>query len=254
LADAFAALRAAGWNHAVDLPRATSWAWRYVLESTYEDAMVSNHSRIDLHWRLDTSRVGLPTFGECWEARRGVELLGRQIQTLGSHHTLAHSCAHAAKDEWAWLRSLADVHRLMRLTPEYALFDQLRPCDQLTPAVVEHCVGLPSSWRGPSPRATATTLAKVQRTQESRIPGPSERFPGAGWGLSVRRRMSGNKSLAEWGWALCTVVLPPASFAGQSTPRRSRALTMAVVRRGSRVKQRTLEYATAQVSRSDCAP
>lgn len=254
LADAFAALGAAGWNHAVDLPRATSWAWGYLLEATYESQMVSSHSRIDLHWRLDASRVGLPTFVQCWEARRGVELLGRQVQTLGAHHTLTHSCLHAAKDQWAWLRSLADVHRLMRLTPEYALFDQLRPCDQQTPAVVEHCVGLPSAWRGHHPQATEATLAKAQRTQESRVLELTERLPGAGWGPAVRRRMSGNTSIAEWGWALCAVVLPPASFAGQTTPRRTSALTVAVVRRAAQVGQRALEYATDRVRRDDCEP
>ncbi len=248
LEDAFAALRAAGWNHAVDLPRATSWAWSYLVESTYESPMVSDHSRIDLHWRLDASRLGLPTFAECWEARRGVELLGREIQTLGPHHTLTHSCVHAAKDQWSWLRSLADVHRLMRLTPEYAPFD-LRPCDRQTPAVVEWCVGLPSAWRGQHPRAAAATLAKAQRTQYSRILGRSERRPGAGWGASVRRRVSGNRSVAEWRWALCAVALPPASFAGQVTPRRTSALTLAVVRRAFRVRQRVLEYANAPRNR-----
>lgn len=249
LADAFRALGGAGWRHAVELPEPTSWAWNYLIDSTYESTMVSTHSRIDLHWRLEDSRQGLPTFSECWAQRREVELLGRRIQTLGQHHTLTHSCVHAAKDQWAWLRSLADIHRLMRDTTGYEPDHHLRPCDRQTPSVVSHCIGLPSSWRSRLPSASAATLDKARRAQDTQPLKGTARRPGVAWASSVRRRASGTRSPSEWGWAVSAVVLPAASFAGQTTKRRRSALTSAAVHRVFGATQRALDYAAATTPR-----
>ena len=70
VADAQAALVAAGWLNRAGYPRnPESWGWRHMLSTYYQLALDGSHTSIDLHWRLDPTRGALPIFDELWGRR-----------------------------------------------------------------------------------------------------------------------------------------------------------------------------------------
>lgn len=112
VAAAHGALLSAGWyaDGAAPSPGG-SWAWRHLV-STFYEVTLSGAVGIDLHWRLDLLPRALPEFDALWARRVQVGVAGAGVPTLGPWDALAHSATHAARDDWAWLRSLVDVHRL----------------------------------------------------------------------------------------------------------------------------------------------
>ncbi|WP_156024597.1 nucleotidyltransferase family protein [Smaragdicoccus niigatensis] len=103
-------LSSAGWqpNPSEPLP-SDSWVWRYRLATYYETTLERSGEAVDLHWRLSPLVGDLPVFDELWRQRVEVDLAGSSISTLGLEHALQHSCSHAARDEWAYLRSSLDI-------------------------------------------------------------------------------------------------------------------------------------------------
>lgn len=113
--EAFRLLTGSGWAVRAPSPRdPASWAWRHVLRTYNEMTFDGVHSSIDVHWRLDPTRSALPDFETAWSQRVTVDLPEVTVATLSAAHAFSHTCHHAAKDEWRWLRSLIDVHRLAR--------------------------------------------------------------------------------------------------------------------------------------------
>jgi hypothetical protein len=106
------ALARAGWTAGPRAPRPGTWAWRWLDRIYGAQTLTGPGAVLDLHWRLDATLDALPGFDDLWARRALVDLAGREVATLGARDALAHSCLHAAKDEWRWLRSLVDVHRL----------------------------------------------------------------------------------------------------------------------------------------------
>lgn len=93
------ALQDAGWESRPGLPSdVRSWGWKY-LQATYCEVTLDGPlGTVDLHWRLDPTRRGLPGFTELWARRSTVSIAGRDFETLSPEDALTHSCHHAAKD------------------------------------------------------------------------------------------------------------------------------------------------------------
>ncbi|MDR6173604.1 hypothetical protein QE364_002729 [Nocardioides zeae] len=112
-------LHNAGWRaDAAYASPGPTWAWSHTLRNYYELPLHSRTSTVDLHWHLGPTRQGLPSFDEAWEQRAIVRVGEAEIATLGAVDALRHSAAHAAKDDWALLRSLVDVWLLRERLPE----------------------------------------------------------------------------------------------------------------------------------------
>jgi hypothetical protein len=140
-------LEQAGWTVDGAFPRqANSWIFRQMLVLAFEVQLNGFGQRIDLHWRMDSLPDSSYLFDDVWRRHSIVHVAGRPVATLGLRDALAQSCSHAAKDEWAWLRSLADIHRLARLLdenhPDWTI--SLRPVDRDSLTVVDAYIGLPS--------------------------------------------------------------------------------------------------------------
>ncbi len=93
-----------------------SWQWRYALWLGYEISLQRNNREVDLHWWLTNIPNALPDFETAWHRRVEVRIGSRDVPSLSPKDALAHSCAHAVKDQWESLRSLVDVYRLLQLT------------------------------------------------------------------------------------------------------------------------------------------
>lgn len=103
----------AGWSRVPGYPSpGPSWAWRHHVRTDNELTLSGTHSNVDLHWHLVPMRGSFPDFDTLWERHVVMCVDGHPIPTLGLYDALAHSAAHAAKDQWRWLRSLLDVHVL----------------------------------------------------------------------------------------------------------------------------------------------
>ncbi|MEI6375480.1 MAG: nucleotidyltransferase family protein [Actinomycetes bacterium] len=89
----------------------------YRMWSGFELELVRGKSPLDLHWSLTTGRRLLPTFDDAWNRREFVSVAGREVPTLSLNDAFTHTCLHAYKDGWRWLRSLVDVARLARRIP-----------------------------------------------------------------------------------------------------------------------------------------
>ncbi len=165
VARARGALAAAGWAPSPELPTpGESWAWRHLLDSYIEISMTSSTSRVDLHWRLACAPGALPGFGELWSRRTHVSIGGCDVPTLSPPDALYHSCNHAARDDWAWLRSLVDIHRLLR-DPIVGCSPSSRSVVK-TLAVVSDVIGLPDTASHQLP-GQRRTLARARAQQEA---------------------------------------------------------------------------------------
>lgn len=113
VAGARAALAGAGWTPDSSYPTpGPTWAWRHTMRNYYEIALHGSGLSIDLHWHLGLARSGAPSFDTLWNRRTSVLVGGRDVATLSVADAWRHSAMHAAKDEWASLRSLVDVRLL----------------------------------------------------------------------------------------------------------------------------------------------
>ena len=145
MADAHRALVESNWQPNASHPMpGPSWAWGHMLRTDYQTQFVSGLSRIDLHWRLDPTKRALPDFAQASERHVTIDLQGCR-SSLGPGDTFAHTSSHAAKDDWRWLRSLVDVHRLSRSPDLWAAEPVLRKIDVATLAVTRIAIGLPAS-------------------------------------------------------------------------------------------------------------
>ncbi len=189
-----------------------TWAWRHLLRTFNEIAFDGRASSVDLHWRLDPTPGALPDFADAWSRRDLVEvggLLGDPITvpTLSPRDAFVHSCWHAAKDEWKWLRSLVDVHRLARQPAVWADWPDTRGGFATRPvrntlAVTDHLLGLPAAvpddLRGPGRTGRVIRRAESRQLHEPRaahpLPGGPERArppPPPGRRTPAERRRTG---------------------------------------------------------------
>jgi Uncharacterised nucleotidyltransferase len=212
----FRLLTGAGWAVRAPSPRdPASWAWRHVLRTYNEMTFDGPHSSVDVHWRLDPTRSALPDFETAWAQRVSVELPGLTVATLSAASAFSHTCHHAAKDEWRWLRSLVDVHRLARV-PEVWTGRELSRLERATLAVTDSCVGLPESvpaWvRDAVRRESGRAAARARRAQDRPVLRDNA-VPGAHMWRATRYRLSASRAPADLRIAVAAAALPAGSVA-----------------------------------------
>ena len=140
-------LGAHGWRSSVPLPDQASWAWRRLLYTSNELTFYGASCSVDLHWRLDPTIDGLPAFDVLWDRRVSVEVGGVVVPTLAPGDALAHLCLNAARDEWRWVRSLVDIHRVARLENAWK-HQRMRGLAVAALIVTDALVGLPPDTPG----------------------------------------------------------------------------------------------------------
>lgn len=188
-----------GWSPASGiLPVRGSWADRHMLSTAQEMSFYRGTLNVDLHWRLDPAPGAMPGFDDVWQRRVVVADHQFTTVTLAPLDALKHSCGHAARDEWARLRSLADIVRLTR-HPELPAGwrESLRPVDRRTLAItartfaptlafVDGADGRAGAWR-------RTTLARVHHRQLDPGLNPTDRRLLPPWLASMRSLSRGSR-------------------------------------------------------------
>ena len=168
-----------------------SWGWRHMLAAYYEMTLEGPRGTVDLHWRLDHTHAALPDFDALWGRRTPVTVGGQAVTTLAPRDAFVHACHHAAKDQWGWVRSLVDVHRLAR---SHELWEEL-PLDGTmirTLLVTEALIGLPEAVPATVRRriSAASTRPVRQALQRQGAPAVTEdRFPGIATGRLIAQRL-----------------------------------------------------------------
>lgn len=193
LVAAYAALTRAGWEPSPAFPvLSESWAWRHFLRTGNELTLSRQTSDIDLHWHLAPVRGTFPDFDALWERRSTVSVDGYSTPTLAPYDALAHSCSHAAKDGWRWLRSLLDVHTLLCHPETWQSVDRpLRPDQLVSLGMAARAFGTPSDAplvvAGAADHLDVRLLARVLRDQDETAPMHQ---PLSVPGLDFMRRLS----------------------------------------------------------------
>lgn len=164
---AHAALTAASWSPDPVFPQpGPSWAWRHMRRTGYEVTLFGQASAIDLHWHLSPSPGTFPSFETLWERRSLVRVRDRDVPTLAPYDALAHSAGHAAKDEWAWMRSLVDVHLLLTDPEVWRGADRPLRGDQLiTVGLAVRMFGMPEG----APPVLGDAISRVPDTAWSEV-------------------------------------------------------------------------------------
>lgn len=190
---AWAALVDAGWRHHDGRPAPSdAWAWRHHLATHYELPMLGEPTVVDLHWSLHPARGVLPDVDTCHARRATVQVGPHALPTLCVDDAATHTCAHAARDHFRWLRSLVDVHRLLREG-----HPQATPMTRAALAVTEDAVGLPprgDGTPGRTPAQTAperTAVARARRAQDGPVAERGTDFPGLGLARAVHHNARG---------------------------------------------------------------
>jgi hypothetical protein len=225
LAAAVEVLEAHEWSAAYDYPRAVdSWSWRHQLSTSWEMTFVGPHSYVDLHWRLGPTHRELPDFETAWRRRRLVDLGTVTVDSLALPDAFAHTCSHAAKDDWRWLRSIVDVHRLARQLSTSGLDVALRPVDLMTLAVTDACIGLPPDVPASvleRSRATSRRLvSRGLRAQDREVPRVGQHVHGAGLPQAALGSLRGNRAPDEVVRVVLGLLLPGRGL-GKVTDRRA---------------------------------
>jgi hypothetical protein len=215
---AFGVLKEHGWEpRTFGSARPGTWAWRHLVRTFNEIAFDGRATSVDLHWRLDPTPGALPDFAEAWARRDLVPVEGVvTVPTLSPADAFEHSCWHAAKDEWRWLRSLVDVHRLARRPDVWQTWD--RPASapvRNTLAVTEHLLGLPETVP-PELRPSGSRRRMVHRAESRQLREPSARhpFPAAQSARDLRHRLQAARGPGAVALALSAVAIPAPSVAG----------------------------------------
>jgi hypothetical protein len=234
----FRLLTGAGWAVRAPSPSdPASWAWRHVLRTYNEMTFDGPHSSVDVHWRLDPTRSALPDFEAAWSHRVAVELPGVTVATLSAAAAFSHTCHHAAKDEWRWLRSLVDVHRLARV-PEVWTGRELSRLERATLAVTDSCVGLPdnlpASVRDQLRTVSGRAPARARRAQDRPVLKENA-VPGAHMWRATRYRLSASRAPADLRIAVAAAALPAGSVADLTASSAWVALPRLAARRLSRL-------------------
>jgi hypothetical protein len=199
-----------------------TWAWRHLLRTFNEIAFDGRASSVDLHWRLDPTPGALPHFADAWARRHLVPVDGlpTPVPTLGPRDAFVHSCWHAAKDEWKWLRSLVDVHRLARRPEVWAEWPEARPDLDTRPvrstlAVTDHLLGLPDAVPD-ALRGQQRSSALVHRAEawQVRDPKSGHPLPAAQSVRDLRHRLTVVRRPRAIVLAVTAVAIPAPSVAG----------------------------------------
>ncbi|HYP45902.1 MAG TPA: nucleotidyltransferase family protein [Propionibacteriaceae bacterium] len=226
-ARAHRALTDAGWHAPPGYPDPSQQrVWAYAVRNGYEHAFVGSASIVDLHWRLDPTLGGLPNFDTLWTCRTSVQVDGRRVLTLSPWHALLHSCSHAAKDDWKWLRSLVD---LIVLASDAEIWSgpprRLTRVQLASLGIAFDLLGTP----GQVPAATGVAAAAAARghlrsvrRRQSEVKLPLRaRFPGAGSLHAIRRRSRGSWAPSDLRRVVFSAVVPTSllgELADQSPP------------------------------------
>lgn len=247
---AFHLLEANGWRMRVGSEvRPGNWAWSHVLRTSNAFTFDGPGSTVDLHWRLDPTLDALPGFAELWERREPVNLGSTEVLALGRADLLAHTSLHAAKDNWRWLRSLVDVHRLAVDPQTWQRSFDVEPLRRLevdTLAVTRFVVGLP-------PGVPAHVLAQVDRVRASvltRALAAQERsvyakypFPGVESGRSLRYMLTASPTARDWRHAALSTVIPAKAVEGVDARTAWTGVPQALWNRLRRLRRRSLAWA-----------
>ena len=247
LPDAHAVLMDAGWSPCSSYPLpGPSWAWRHMVRTTYQVTMTAQHHDIDLHWRLHPAQSAPPHFDEAWARRQTVLFGGITIDTLGVADQLRHACSHAARDEYRWLRSLVDLHRLVR---DPALWEvhgtALSPIEGEALEVVRATVSLPGpapSLPLPAAQAAERAVERAFRAQARAEPSARGGRPGAGLSRAVRRYLRESASPRDALSVVYGLALPAGGLGDLSQRRATTAVPRAVARRAAYVAHRILGW------------
>ena len=197
------ALAGVGWSPAGGPAPGDGRPWDHALRFGYERCLVGKRSLVDLHWRLDPTAGALPGFASLWPRREYVRVGDLKVPTLGRWDALLHSCSHAAKDDWRWLRSLADVV-VLAADDELWRDPPTRPTliQQATLGLAFTLLGDPAVLPVRVARSAAAAAAGRQRhvRHEQAILGERSargRLPGFGTLATVRRYWRGHRTPAE---------------------------------------------------------
>ena len=241
---AYALLHDMGWKaRPVGSARPGSWAWRHILGTFHEMTFDGPMGTVDLHWRLDPTHHALPAFDLAWVRREAVEVAGTTMQTLGPRDALAHTCHHAARDEWRWIRSLVDVHRLAR-HPE-AWDGPLSSVSLSTLRVTDAVLGLPST----TPPDVRDDIRRVPRRLVRRAVSAQDRrvvaaypFPAAQTLRDVRYRLVAGGTVDDAVRTAVAAVIPPKVVAGLDDPTIVTALPRALLYRARWLLHRSVAW------------
>lgn len=212
--DAVRLLTAAGWEQRGPRTLPDSWGWRYMLDTSYELTFDSPGSTLDLHWRLGPTHHAMAGFEDAWSRRVGLDLDGLAVATLSVGDALTHACHHAAKDEWRWMRSLVDVHRLARLPGAWPR--ELSLVERNTFHVTGACFGLPDEVPGPARATIQRTPLRVLRRAMIAQSRPLETElppPGVETLRQVRRSLAESRALPDVRRTLAAAIVPYPSVA-----------------------------------------
>lgn len=200
-------LAGAGWTIDRGFPApGPSWAWRHLWATYCELPMTGGRSAIDLHWHLAPTRGVLPNFESAWSDRATVDVGGSPVATLGWQHALEHSCAHAMKDNWRWLRSLVDVRRLATKGSDGSY------AERMTLGVIA------SLLEGRDARIPARYLRLAERSQASPPSRHDRGFPGTGVPRAIAESVRGNARPREVARVSYRFLVVPTADVAHSSP------------------------------------
>ena len=211
---AYLLLIRSGWVvRPVGSARPDSWAWRHILSTFNEMTFDGRHSTVDLHWRLDPTHGALPGFAEVWGRRSTVDVGGTKVETLGIADSFSHACHHAAKDDWRWLRSLVDVHRLARLQD---FSGGIARIDVTSLAATEVCIGLPATIPDDVKRQVAASVERSGRkaiAAQDRPVFAEFPFPAAQSIRDLRYRVRASRSPSDLERTAVAAIIPAKAVA-----------------------------------------
>lgn len=235
------------WRSTVALPGQASWAWRRLLHTGNELTFYGASSSVDLHWRLDPTLDALPPFAVLWERREQVEVGGLVVSTLMRADMLAHLCFNAARDNWRWVRSLADIHRGARLEGVWTDLD-LSSMVVGALAVTDALVGLPRSTPdGVRDRIDDLSARRRERLVRAAIRGEEgeERLsegPGSRFWSDVRYELAASTTPRDLRRTLGTIVLPGWAVRDVTAVSAWRGVPAGMGRRTTDLTRRSLQH------------
>ncbi len=245
LARAHQALTSAGWVHDESYPApGDSWGWRHLVRTGHEVSLHGSRSSVDLHWHLAPARSSFPSFERLWERSVELGVAGRPVPTLAPFDALAHSAGHAAKDQWRWLRSMLDVHRLASEPRTWEGADRPLRSDQLlTLGLAARMFGVPHGAPAAVVRGAIASAGAVHDdvvALQAGTPATHESAfrPGKTLATSVRTLRRTEAAPADLLRQLGFSLFPPWLLAGEPSPHAYVAAPRAVWRRGAGVVTR----------------
>lgn len=222
VARAVAVLRGAGWRLAPSVPEpGDTWAWRHLLANSYELPLHMDSHMVDLHWHVTSVRDMPGSFDELWARRNEVDVAGRPVQTLGKNDALRHSAAHAAKDDWRYLRGLLDIHLLAADPETWAdTTRQLNATELASVGVSVRALGLPEGAPAVVREAgegAGAAWAVAKASQDGAVPPLHARVPGASLTHGLRTMRRAGASLGDLRRYVSSAVFLPSLTARETS-------------------------------------